>query len=95
MLFLVISTPRPEQPSKMAAARKQYWTWIQKLRDSGVAKVVYPRTGRGVVVIFDVESHDMLHRLIGEWSEMVPAHFDFYPLLEPDEAIRALGGAAQ
>lgn len=95
MLFLVISTPRPDKPSQVAAARRQYWPWVQALRDSGVVRAVYPRVGRGVVAVFDVESHEALHRLIGEWSEMVPAHFDFYPLLEPDEAIKALGGAGQ
>ena len=28
MLFLVVSTPRPERPSDLAAARQSFWPWI-------------------------------------------------------------------
>ena len=44
----------------------------------------YARTGRGAVAIFDVDSNDMLHRLLNEWSEIVPVKFDIYPLLDTE-----------
>ena len=61
MLFLVISTPAPTRPSEVRDQRKKYWPWIQDKLDSGLACSVYPRTGRGAVVIFDVDSHETLH----------------------------------
>jgi muconolactone delta-isomerase len=72
MLFLVISTPRPERPS----------TLVQ----SGMAKSVHARVGRGAVALFDVDSNETLHRLMNEWSDMIPAHFDVYPLLDEETA---------
>ena len=41
-------------------------------------------TGRGAVAIFDVDSNDVLHRLLNEWSEIMPAKFDIYPLLDSE-----------
>ena len=35
MLFLVISTPRPERPSDFAEKRQSFWTWIAKYEASG------------------------------------------------------------
>jgi hypothetical protein len=90
MLFLVISTPRPDRPSIVVAARKKYWTWMQPLLDSGMARAVYARVGRGAVALFDVDSNVTLHRLINEWSDIIPAHFDLYPLLDPAAAQRFL-----
>ncbi len=90
MLFLVISTPRPDHPSAVAASRRKYWTWMQPLLDSGLSKAVYARVGRGAVALFDVDSTATLHRLINEWSEIIPAHFDIYPLLDPASAQRFL-----
>ena len=90
MLFLVMSTPRPDHPSSVVAARKRYWTWMQPLLDSGAARAVYARVGRGAVALFDVDSTDSLHRLINEWSDIIPAHFDIYPLLDPRAAQRFL-----
>ena len=90
MLFLVISTPRPDRPSAVVAARKKYWTWMQPLLDSGTARAVYARVGRGAVALFDVDSNDTLHRLINEWSDIIPAHFDLYPLLDIAAAQRFL-----
>lgn len=86
MLFLVISTPRPDKPSAVARARKRYWQWMDPLLASGLSRFVYARTGRGAVALFDVESNQTLHRLINEWSEIIPAHFDIYPLLDPKAA---------
>ena len=84
MLFLVISNPEPVRPSTVVENRKRYWPWAQCLLDSGKAQSFYARTGRGAVAIFDVESNETLHALLNEWSEIVPAEFQIYPLISPD-----------
>jgi muconolactone delta-isomerase len=84
MLFLVISNPEPVRPSTVVENRKRYWPWAQALLDSGKAQSFYARTGRGAVAIFDVESNETLHALLNEWSEIVPAEFQIYPLISPD-----------
>jgi muconolactone delta-isomerase len=91
MLFLVISTPRPERPSTMATKRQAYWRWLAPLQKAGTCKSIYARTGRGAVAIFDVGSNETLHALINEWAEIIPAHFDIYPLIDPAQAKRFLG----
>ena len=35
--------------------------------------------------IFDVPSNTALHRLINEWSDIIPAEFEIYPLVSPEE----------
>jgi hypothetical protein len=89
MLFLVISTPRPERPSDVAATRQAFWPWIAQYRADGVCRDIYARVGRGAVAVFDVPSNEVLHRILGEWSELVPAQFDTYPLID-DAAAQAL-----
>ena len=84
MLFLVISNPEPVRPSTVVENRKRYWPWAQDLLDSRKAQSFYARTGRGAVAIFDVESNETLHALLNEWSEIVPAEFQIYPLISPD-----------
>ena len=84
MLFLVISTPAPTRPSDVRDQRKKYWPGIQDKLDNGLARSVYPRTGRGAVVVFDVDSHETLHRLLNEWADLIPAEFEVYPLMEPE-----------
>ena len=84
MLFLVISNPELVRPSTVVENRKRYWPWAQGLLDSGKAQSFYARTGRGAVAIFDVESNETLHALLNEWSEIVPAEFQIYPLISPD-----------
>lgn len=86
MLFLVISTPRPERPSTLIDIRSRYWEWMRPLLDSGMARSVYARAGRGAVALFDVDSNATLHRLMNEWSDIVPVQFDVYPLLDEDTA---------
>jgi len=86
MLFLVISTPRPDKPTTLIEARNKYWDWMNPLLASGMAKSVYARAGRGAVALFDVDSNETLHRLMNEWSEIIPAHMDVYPLLDVDAA---------
>ncbi len=88
MLFLVISTPAPTRPSEVREQRKKFWPWMEDKIDRGVARSCFPRTGRGAVVMFDVDSHEILHRLLNEWADIIPAEFEIYPLMEP-ESIRA------
>jgi len=90
MLFLVISTPRPEKPTSMASTRHSYWDWMNPLLESGLAKSVHARVGRGAVALFDVDSTETLHRLMNEWGDIVPAHMDVYPLLDQDTAKKFL-----
>jgi muconolactone delta-isomerase len=82
MLFLVISTPRPERPSEVAATRQKFWPWIAEHQADGVCRHIYARVGRGAVAVFDVPDNDTLHRILGEWAEIVPAQFDTYPLID-------------
>jgi hypothetical protein len=82
MLFLVISTPRPERPSDLAATRQNFWPWLAQYQDKGICKHAYPRVGRGLVAVFDVDSNDTLHRILNEWADRIPAHFDTYPLVD-------------
>ncbi|HIA75258.1 MAG TPA: hypothetical protein EYN38_06150 [Flavobacteriales bacterium] len=84
MLFLVVSSPNPQRPSEVKEQRRKYWPWAQDKLDTGLAISFYARTGRGAVAIFDVDSNDVLHRLLNEWSEIVPVKFDIYPLLDAE-----------
>jgi muconolactone delta-isomerase len=90
MLFLVISDPRPEPPSSVAMHRQAYWRWIEPLRQSGQVRSVHARVGRGAVVLFDVDSNEALHRFLNEWGDIIPAHFEIYPLIDPDAAQKYL-----
>jgi muconolactone delta-isomerase len=81
MHFLVISTPRAEQPSAMRDAQIQWWDWINALKTQGVAKQVYTKLGRGAVVIFEVDAHETMHKLVNQWNEHVPATFEVEALL--------------
>jgi hypothetical protein len=82
VLFLVVSTPRPERPSDFAAQRQSFWPWIAKYEASGVCKHIYPRVGRGAVAVFAVEANEVLHRILNEWADIIPAEFDVYPLVD-------------
>ena len=84
MLFLVISTPAPTRPSDVREARRNFWPWAEDKLARGIARSFYPRAGRGVVAVFDVDSHETLHRLLNEWADLVPAEFALYPLMEPE-----------
>ena len=90
MLFLVVSTPRPERPSELARKRQSFWPWMAKHEASGVCRHIYARAGRGAVAVLDVASNDALHRLLNEWADIIPAHFDTYPLIDVDAAKRTL-----
>jgi hypothetical protein len=90
MLFLVISHPQPERPSRVAKNRQKYWRWIEPKLKSGEALWAYPRVGRGVAAAFEVPSHEALHALLNEWAEMIPAEFEVLPLIDPAKAKRYL-----
>ncbi len=60
MLFLVISTPRPEHPSTLVGDRTRYWDWMRPLLNEGLARSVHARVGRGAVALFDVPSNEVL-----------------------------------
>ena len=90
MLVLVISTPRPERPSDLAARRQSFWPWIAKYEASGACRHVYARVGRGAIAVFDVESNEVLHQILNEWADIIPAHFDTYPLVDLEATKRML-----
>ena len=90
MLYLVVSTPRPEQPSELATTRQSFWPWMAKYQASGVCRHIYARVGRGAIAVLDVESNEALHRILNEWADIIPAHFDTYPLLDFEAAKRML-----
>lgn len=82
MLFLVISTPRPERPSEWAAQRTTFWPWLAAQQKTGLCKWGYARAGRGATALLDVPSHEMLHELLNQWADIIPASFEVLPLIE-------------
>jgi muconolactone delta-isomerase len=94
MLFLVVSTPRPERPSELAARRQSFWPWIAGYQARGVCRHIYARAGRGAIAVFDVEDNNSLHQVLNEWADIIPAHFDTYPLVDVEAANRMLAGQA-
>ena len=94
MLFLVVSTPRPERPSELVEKRQSFWPWIAGHQARGVCRHIYARVGRGAVAVFDVEGNDALHRILNEWADIIPAHFDTYPLVDAEAANRMLAAQA-
>ena len=94
MLFLVVSTPRPERPSELTRTRQSFWPWIAQYEARGVCRQIYARVGRGAVGIFDVEDNNALHQILNEWADIVPAHFDTYPLIDVETAKRMLAAQA-
>ena len=94
MLFLVVSTPRPERPSELAQMRQSFWPWIAQYEARGVCRQAYARVGRGAVAVFDVEDNNALHQILNEWADIVPAYFDTYPLIDVEAAKRMLAAQA-
>ena len=90
MLFLVVSTPRPERPSDLVGARQSFWPWIAGYQARGACRHIYARAGRGAVAVFNVEDNDALHRILNEWADIIPAHFDTYPLVDLEATKRML-----
>lgn len=94
MLYLVTSTPRPEPPSDAVGRQKAFWDWFGPLRDRGLVRQAYARVPRGLVAVFDVDSHEALHVLLTQWAEHVPASFQVEPLLDPGFKERSVRAAA-
>lgn len=90
MLFLVVSTPRPERPSDLAERRQSFWPWMAKYEAAGVCWHIYARAGRGAIAILDVTSNEALHQILNEWADIIPAHFDTYPLVDLEATKRML-----
>ena len=90
MLFLVVSTPRPERPSDLAKTRQSFWPWMAAYEARGICRHIYARAGRGAVAVLDVPDNEALHKILNEWADIVPAHFDVYPLIDAQAANRAL-----
>jgi len=90
MLFLVVSTPRPEKPSELVQARQSFWPWIAGYQARGVCQHIYARVGRGAVAVFDVDDNDAIHRVLNEWADIIPALFDTYPLIDVEAAKQML-----
>ena len=67
---------------------------MTKYEASGVCRHIYARVGRGAVAIFDVESNEALHHILNEWADIIPAHFDTYPLVDVEATKRMLAGQA-
>ncbi len=86
MLFLVMSDPHPSKPEDVRNARLEFRSWIEELKSKNKVICFYPRVGRGSVVIFDVTSNDELHKLMTQWSNIVPVSFSICPLATPSEA---------
>jgi len=86
MLFLVISTPRPESPSVMTERRQKAWPWFERLKQEKIALSMHARVGRGGVALLDVSSNLQLHQILNEWAELIPCTHDVYPLLGSEEA---------
>jgi muconolactone delta-isomerase len=96
MLFMIISSPRPEPPSTVRPRQSAFWTWLGEMTDRGVVQHCWSRVGRGVVMVVDVDSHEALHLLLTQWSEYVPAAFDVHPIMSKDlqEGIARRGAGA-
>ena len=54
----------------------------------GTAKHIYTKLGRGAVIVFDVDSHETLHKLVNQWAECVPATFEVHALLPKEHQER-------
>jgi hypothetical protein len=92
MLFLAISHPAAARPSTVAASRRAFWDWVEPLKAAGTVKYCYPRLGRGAVALFDVDRAEMLQGHLTAWSEIIPATFDVFPLVDVAYQKRLVGG---
>jgi hypothetical protein len=72
------------------AARPRSSWWQVFMAIMGVCKHIYARVGRGAVAVFDVESNDQLHRILNEWADIIPAHFETFPLVDVEATKKLL-----
>ena len=84
MLYLVITTPLPGKPSEAQSDRQALWEWASPLIERGTIRdhCMYAKVGRGGIALFDVTSHDDLHRYLSQWLEFVPAEMEVIPLMD-------------
>jgi len=61
------------------------WPWIAEYET---------RVGWDAVAILDVQNNNALHRILNEWADIIPAHFDTYPLIDVEAAKRMLAAQA-
>jgi hypothetical protein len=54
-----------------------------------------PAPGRGAVAVLDVADNDVLHRILTEWADIVPAAFDVTPLIDRAAVAVALKRSAK
>ena len=94
MLFMVISTPRPERPSELTADRTRFWPWLAGHEAAGRCKGAWAKAGRGAVVLLDVASNEELHAILNQWADIIPAHFEVLPLIDTGAARSFLAGTA-
>lgn len=95
MLFLVISTPQPqEMTEELVKTRLAFRDWIRDLKSIGKVICFYPREGRGSVVMFNIGLKDELDTLLEKWKTYVSVKFDIYPLQEPEAAESSLRGVS-
>ncbi len=95
MLYLVISSPRPEAPSSIRQQQKQFWDWFDSLTAQGIARHVYARLGRGLVAVMDVQSPEALHALLNQWAEFIPASFEVQSLMPREHQAQLVRDAAK
>jgi hypothetical protein len=94
LLYLIISEPAASRPSEASADRSNFWRWMDGLEAAGEVRCLFPRVGRGMVVVMDLPSHEALSARLNDWCEMVPAQFRVEPLREPDAVRDALRGGS-
>ena len=46
---------------------------------------MYAKVGRGGIALFDVPSHEELHRYLSQWLEFVPAEMQVTPLMDKQD----------
>ena len=54
---------------------------------------MYAKVGRGAIALFDVSSHDELHRYLRQWLEFVPAEIQIIPLMNREDTADFLASA--
>ena len=67
---------------------------MAKYEASGVCRHIYARAGRGAIAVLDVASNEALHQILNEWADIIPAHFDTYPLVDLEATKRMLAAQA-
>ena len=90
MLFLVVSTPRPERPSELAQDAAIVLAVDRQVPGERCLPTRLCARGAGSGAVLDVGDNDALHQILNEWADIIPAHFDTYPLVDVDATKRML-----